>query len=70
MKIFKKIGFVWDCLQVYEEVSAYLSENHVTEKLKDAVDTLKLGIDKLAAIFPDVQFLKEKFFSIFGKKGK
>jgi len=70
MKIFKKIGFVFDCIQVYEEISKYINEKHVDDKIKDAVDTIKSGIDKLGDIFVDVKFLKDKFFEIFGKKGK
>ena len=68
MKIFKKIGFVFDVLQVYDEVNSYLNSHHTTEKMKNAIEKIKTGIDELGSIFPDVIFLKEKFSTIFKEK--
>ena len=68
MKIFKKIGFVFDVIKIYDEISDYIYDHRVGSRVKDAFDTIKSGIDKLAAIFPDVQFLKDKFVQIFTKK--
>ena len=67
-KNLKKIGFILNVLKVYDEISDYIHDHEVGDRVKDAFDTIKSGIDKLAAIFPDDKFLKDIFIQLFVKK--
>lgn len=55
MNIFKKFKLATKLIKTYSEVKEYFDTNHITDEVKQLVNSLKNDIKKLAELVPALQ---------------